>query len=230
MADNVAVTPGTGALIATDDDGTAQHQYVKLEWGPDNTQNKTDVASGKPLPVQLRGSDGTDRSNALPAAGFATTVSASVTKSTTITTYTVGDAWADSTSAPTAGGFTFSNAARISGGSGIITDIFISNSVGPPLMLQGELWIYDSAATADDDNVAFTVSDADVLLVVAVVPFTLAASAVGSVNSYAHIQNLSIGFTCVGSANLRFKVKVQNAYVNTASEVLNFRLKIVQTN
>src|SRR5678809_549228 len=40
---------------------------AKVVWGPDNTVNDADVASGKPLPVQLRGSDGTDRSNALPA-------------------------------------------------------------------------------------------------------------------------------------------------------------------
>lgn len=57
MADNVTL-PGTGALIATDDDGTAQHQYVKLEFGPDNTQTK--VSTSNPLPVQPRNSAGTE--------------------------------------------------------------------------------------------------------------------------------------------------------------------------
>lgn len=401
MADNKLLpASGAGSVItaATDEIGGVDYQRVKVDWGPDGTANDTDVASGKPLPVQLRGSDGTDRSNKLPVSiaagdvavgatsiaanedtasadadtgiknllvrkdtpaanagvsadadyapfiadnlgqlwiagaykedqaaadgdrglvqlakrqdtpaananvsadadyapvlvdnlgqlwtagaykedqasadgdrlvvagakrtdtpanssgtdgdyeplqvsggklwvapvGFFVTVSASITKSTTTTTYTVGDNWSDSTTAPTAGGYTFTGAARKSGGSGIITDVFVSCSVGPALMLQGELWIYDSAiATNDNDNAAMTNVDADVLLAVGVVPFTLAASAVGSVNGYAHIQNLNIGFTCVGSADLRFKVKVQNAYVNTASEVLNFRLKIIQTN
>lgn len=51
MADNVPITAGTGTNIATDDDGTAHHQYVKMEWGADNTQTK--VASGAAaVPIQ----------------------------------------------------------------------------------------------------------------------------------------------------------------------------------
>lgn len=66
MADNVAITSGTGTTIAADDVGGALHQRVKATWGPDGTGNDVDVATGKPMPVQLRGSDGTDRSNLLP--------------------------------------------------------------------------------------------------------------------------------------------------------------------
>lgn len=52
MADNITLNAGSGgATLATDDDGTAQHQYVKLEWGADNTFTK--VASGaSAIPVQ----------------------------------------------------------------------------------------------------------------------------------------------------------------------------------
>lgn len=66
MVDNVAITAGTGTTIAADDVGGALHQRVKATWGPDGTGNDVDVATGKPMPVQLRGSDGTDRSNLLP--------------------------------------------------------------------------------------------------------------------------------------------------------------------
>lgn len=64
MADNVTI-PATGSgtatpVIATDDITSVHHQLVKIEWGPDGTANQTDVASGKPLPVQLRGSAGGD--------------------------------------------------------------------------------------------------------------------------------------------------------------------------
>lgn len=60
MADNVAITAGTGTTIGADDvGGGVLHQRVKVTWGPDGTGNDTDVASGKPLPVQLRVSDGT---------------------------------------------------------------------------------------------------------------------------------------------------------------------------
>jgi hypothetical protein len=66
MADNVAITAGSGVTIAADDVGGVHYQRVKVNWGPDATANEADVATGKPLPVQLRGSDGTDRSNLLP--------------------------------------------------------------------------------------------------------------------------------------------------------------------
>jgi len=50
MADNITL-PGSGAVVATDDDGAAQHQYVKIEYGADNTQTKVDKNSN-PLPTQ----------------------------------------------------------------------------------------------------------------------------------------------------------------------------------
>jgi hypothetical protein len=64
--DNVTITAGSGVSIAADDIGSVFYQRVKMNWGPDATANEVDVATGKPLPVQLRGSDGTDRSNLLP--------------------------------------------------------------------------------------------------------------------------------------------------------------------
>jgi hypothetical protein len=66
MADNVTITAGSGVTIGADDVGGVMMQRVKNTWGPDGTANDVDVATGKPFPVQLRGSDGTDRSNLLP--------------------------------------------------------------------------------------------------------------------------------------------------------------------
>lgn len=60
MADNIAVTPGSGATVGTDDVGGVQIQRVKLTWGPDGTANDADVATGKPVPVQMRSSTGTE--------------------------------------------------------------------------------------------------------------------------------------------------------------------------
>ena len=55
MADNVRASAGSndGATFATDDDGTAHHPYVKLEFGADNTQTK--VSASDPLPVVQTG-------------------------------------------------------------------------------------------------------------------------------------------------------------------------------
>lgn len=53
MSDNIELNAGSGgAIIATDQDvGLAQHQYVKVEWGPDNTQTKVDTGASA-LPIQ----------------------------------------------------------------------------------------------------------------------------------------------------------------------------------
>jgi hypothetical protein len=47
MADNVAITAGSGTTIATDDIAGVQVQRVKATWGPDGTANDTDDAAGK---------------------------------------------------------------------------------------------------------------------------------------------------------------------------------------
>lgn len=67
MADNSSLPVASGnETFANDDIGGVKYPRPKMGWGPDGTYNDTDVASGKPFPVQLRGSDGTDRSNSLP--------------------------------------------------------------------------------------------------------------------------------------------------------------------
>ena len=48
MADNVSVS---GNNIATDDVGGSHYQYVKLAWGPNDTVNLVDDASGKRIPI-----------------------------------------------------------------------------------------------------------------------------------------------------------------------------------
>jgi hypothetical protein len=61
MADNVTITAGTGTTIAADECPAASGilvQRIKTTWGPDGTANDADIATGKPLPVQLRSSTG----------------------------------------------------------------------------------------------------------------------------------------------------------------------------
>ena len=56
MADNVTLNAGSGgATIATDDDGTAQHQYVKVEFGGDGTFTKVTSTAGLPTTEVGRG-------------------------------------------------------------------------------------------------------------------------------------------------------------------------------
>lgn len=52
MADNVTLNAGAGgAVIATDDDTTAHHQYVKMEWGGDGVFTKVSTG-GSAVPIQ----------------------------------------------------------------------------------------------------------------------------------------------------------------------------------
>jgi len=58
MADNITLNTGSGgALLRTDDDGTAHWQYVKLAYGADNTQTIVGSTSSNPLPVALSDTD-----------------------------------------------------------------------------------------------------------------------------------------------------------------------------
>lgn len=158
-----------------------------------------------------------------PLSSFAT-VSLDITRPADTTAYAANDALSDSTSAPTSGGFTFSSVARASGGSGIITDLWVSSSNATGGM-QGELWLFDSAVTNINDNSAFAISDAEIKTVVAKIAFTTVAD---TNNAGVHVQNLSIGYTTSGSANLRALVKVKAAYTPANAEVTTFRLKCLR--
>ena len=151
--------------------------------------------------------------------------STTVTRPADTNAYTANDAFSNSTSAPTAGGFTFTSAAASSGGGGIITDAVIVASAGT--LYQGEIWIFDGAVAAINDNAAFALSDADALLALGKIPFTLAVEA-GN-NSSAHVSGLNIGFHCIGSANLRFLIKILNAPTPGNGETLTVRIKGIRS-
>ncbi len=210
MADNVAITAGSGTSIAADDISSVFYQRVKPQIGADGTA--ADWSSANPGPVY-------------PIMGA--TVDATVTRPADTTAYAANDAISDSTSSPTSGGFTLTGMARASGGSGILDDIVITSTNDPATLLQGELWIFDQSITNVNDNAAFSLSDTDAAKLVAVIPFTLQTTQAGSgANSYAQISGLGIGYTCSGSANLRFLLKAKNAYTPASAEALKVRCKV----
>ena len=53
MADNVDITPGSGATVATDDAGGVQYQRVKVAHGADGSA--TDTSATNPLPTVVSG-------------------------------------------------------------------------------------------------------------------------------------------------------------------------------
>jgi len=160
--------------------------------------------------------------NQINASPNISTISTSITRPNDTNAYAANDAFANSTSAPTTGGFTFTSAARASGGSGTITDAVISASAAT--RYQGEVWIFDQAITATNDNAALSVSDSDILTLVGVIPFD--TSDVNAANAISYVTGLNIGYTCIGTANLRFLVKIMTAITPAAQEVLAIRIKV----
>lgn len=70
MADNVAITPGSGDTVAADDIGGAKYQRVKVVIGADGT-NDGDISSANPLPTSLVGTVSTANSSAVALGGGA---------------------------------------------------------------------------------------------------------------------------------------------------------------
>lgn len=158
------------------------------------------------------------------------TATTTITRPADTTAYANNDDISDSTSAPTTGGFTLSNACNTSGGSGELLSLVVVSSNDPAVTLQGEVWIFDSAVTAVNDNAAFALSDSDAVKLVAVIPFSLATTVAGSgTNSYFVSPSLGIAYSCSGSANLRFLVKAKNAYTPASAEQLTVRANFKAT-
>lgn len=154
--------------------------------------------------------------------GNMVTCSTTVTRAANVTTYTAGD----NVGSTPANGYVITSAARVSGGSGIITDMFVQWDDITVTKMQGEVWIFDTNITATADNAALTVTDAESKTLVGIIPFTLFA---GPSQDVAHVQNLSVGFTTVGSADLKFAVITRSASIPIAnSSILTFRFKILQ--
>lgn len=150
------------------------------------------------------------------------TVTVGFTRPADTNAYAVNDAYANSTSSPTVGGFTFANAARAAAKTCKLSDMIITNSNPASTGLQGEVWIFDTAVTAINDNAAFAVSDAEILTLVGKVAFSMAT---GVNNNSVHVQGINIDLTTVSVPDLRFLVRVTNVYTPASAEVLTFRAK-----
>lgn len=154
MADNVAITAGSGTTIATDEVTinavAVQAQRVKMILGPDGTY--TADAAGR----VVSGSDG-----ALYVDPRKKLVRLQITPVVSTTAYTSGDCLGPLT--------TVSNAVRFSGGSGRILGVQVLDKTQAvrPLM---DLVLFDRTVTTAADNAPFQCSDADMAFCLGVIP------------------------------------------------------------
>ncbi len=142
-------------------------------------------------------------------------------------TYAAGDTISEATSSSTV--WTFSKVVRKAGGSGTIGQVVIDDSSSPALKLQAELWLFDTAPTADQDNAAFTPTDAEMQTVVAVIPINGSHVGTASGNTLLTSGAVAAPFRCASNVQDLFGVLVaRNAYIPTNAEVFNIRLSIYQ--
>lgn len=153
MADDLTV-PATGAVVATDDVSSRHFQRIKLDVGGD----------GATLPIV--------GGVALPAGNKATEVSVTPTLDTSA--YASGDSLHTTV-------LTFANAVGVSGGSGVVDKLVISDH--DVQSAAGELWLFNATVTPATANAAHSISDADADKCIGVIPFgTYYASALNSIS------------------------------------------------
>lgn len=160
--------------------------------------------------------------------------SATFTRPADTTAYTSGDVVNNSTSAPVI--MTFPNAG--SGEGAIIQTATLFSSANQATKLAGELWLFDTAMTMDNDNAVFTPTDAESLTLIAVIAFPASAWVVGdatsgaSGNALCNAQQLYIPFRTVLGAtpdpNIYGVLVARNAYTPVSAEVFTIRLGVIQ--
>lgn len=157
---------------------------------------------------------------------------AAKTRPNNTNTYAAGDVIAEATSGSTV--WTFPNVVRTPGGSGTIRKVAIDDSAAvAAIKLVGELWLFSASPTTDQDNEAFTPTDAEMLTREAIIPFTniyVGDATAGAGGNVALMSNvLNTPFKCAqGSTSLFGILVARNAYVPVAQEIFTARLWIDQ--
>lgn len=187
MADNVAITAGSGTNIATDDVGGVHYQRVKVATGADGAA--ADVSSTAPFPVSPKDSTGADVFGDVTASPAANTLlgrlkalltgiilaagenhigqiggtmalaSANFTRPADTTAYASGDLVANSTTAGSVAAMQFT-ATRIAAGSGMIRRLRLRKSGTSVTNASFRLHLFKAApgTITNGDNGAFSTS------------------------------------------------------------------------
>lgn len=167
--------------------------------------------------------------------GVATAVvEATFTRPEDVTQYTAGDVVANATGT-THAVITFANCALVKGGSGEIIGACLVSSANQATKPDLELWLFDTAPTAMEDNAAFDPTDAELRDVVGVIPFPVASFKIGTVTVGADGNVRCEGstggypFVCAsGSKDLYGILVERGTYTPVSAERFDLRLMIWQ--
>lgn len=165
------------------------------------------------------------------AGGVTKLVSASKTRPANTTQYASGDVINESDTAGT--GWTFSSVARTTGSSGVIARAQIIDSANQATTLSCELWLFTASPAADNDNAAFTPTDAELADLVGIIPISTArvgdATSGAGGNLVLDSGEIAVPFVCEASATALYGVLVaRNTYTPVSGESFTVVLSIYQ--
>lgn len=222
MADNVSITAGSGTNIASDDIGGVQFQRVKMTVGGDGT-NTGDLA-GRQV------SAATDVAAYVDPRPYRSIFSITPAISTT-PAYTSGDYLGTVN--------TVSNAARFSGGGGVITSVTVLDKTQAQRSAF-DILLFNSSITATTDNAASAISDADMAKCVGVISVLTTdyntAFPGTPLNSVAYKpdtktntlpMSMAIPYYCLGSTSLYVQLIVRGTPTYTSATDLVVQLNCI---
>jgi len=215
----VEITAGSGTKVGVDVvDTDKQIQYVKLMDGTDGSATVVAIGGGVEA-AALRVTIANDSTGVLPVVGKAACVTVTPTLSVNAT-YIAND-YVGTDHTP----MSFS-LARLNAGSGtIIGAVLISKVV---VTGSYELWLFDTTLDPGHDSDAWTITDAEQLTCIGVIPFsTWYANANGAV-SLGYVGS-GIPFVTLGAAKIIFGCLVTRATVAwEADGDVSVRLNVIQ--
>ena len=109
---------------------------------------------------------------------------------------------------------TLTNAARISGGTGTITGVTINSA--SVLIGTFDVLFFESSVTLAGDSSPFSISDADGLKLIGIVPMAGAYSL--GLNRVSQAFNLAVPYVCVGSTSLFAAIITRSAFTLAAGD------------
>lgn len=158
---------------------------------------------------------------------------AELTRPADTDTYAAGDIVANSATVPVVNVLT--KAALANGRGGVIGSLLLVDSNKAATAGDFELWLFNAAYTATNDNAAFAPTDAELETVEAVISLPGSGSIIGHAGAAAagnriyQINDVDKEFRCAASSNnLWWALVVRNAYVPVSAEKFTLKLDIAQ--
>lgn len=211
MADNVAITAGSGTTIATDDVSGVHFQKMKLYASTDGTEAALSRAEDAAhtdgdhgiLALGVRnytgaGADGDYSAISVSATGEARIFSHKDQVRIAVQTSSLSTSLAYAAGDQVGTLLTLANAARASGGSGVITSVLLTNA--NDVIGAYDVVFFRASVTLASDSSPFSISAADTRSVVAVVPLASAVD-LGS-GRVAQALNIAVPYDCSGGTSL----------------------------